>query len=171
MLDVAGVEAELLTSGNYVAINVFDAKRSLPWATAPRSLSPAVRTGDCYTVAAGPEFAKRRCKEPPDSRGRNNRRHDQNSQRKIGTGQIQEVTARATRSMSIERDTSERGRCRHKAVTSVFGRRDGGHPGALSALSLVFLLATCALCELRAETRKARIVGLAPRPVSGSMTT
>jgi len=62
--------------------------------------------------------------------------------------------------MSIERDTSERGRRRRNAATSVFGRRGGGHPGALSALSLVFLIATGACCELRAETRKAKIVGL-----------
>ncbi|MDH6262222.1 hypothetical protein [Bradyrhizobium sp. BR13661] len=62
--------------------------------------------------------------------------------------------------MSIGRNTSKRGRCPHKAGTSVFGRRDRGHAVAVSALSLVFLLATDASGELRAEARKARIVGL-----------
>lgn len=73
MLDVAGVDAELLTSGNYVTINVFDAKNHTPIATMGDSARGARRrrcgTGDCYAVAAGPEAAGRRCKESPIAAG------------------------------------------------------------------------------------------------------
>ena len=56
MLDVAGVDAELLTSGNSITINVFDAKNHTPIATKGYSAAVLVAGGSAReTVALAPQ--------------------------------------------------------------------------------------------------------------------
>lgn len=45
MLDVAGIDAELMTSGNSVTINVFDAKKHTPIATTGYSAAVLIVSG------------------------------------------------------------------------------------------------------------------------------
>src|SRR6267154_736896 len=74
MLDVAGIDAELLTSGNTVTINVFEA-------TSPKPVSTK-----SYTAAVLIVSGTRR--ERPDSGGCDDHIDHQNRRGEVGTGEI-----------------------------------------------------------------------------------
>jgi hypothetical protein len=96
MLDVAGIDAELLTSGNTVTINVFEAFKAKPVST-KGYVGAALITGgpNRETVALTPQ-GENSLKGDANYSGR---RHDhpnhQDRGGKVGAGKVQEVEGRS----------------------------------------------------------------------------
>src|SRR3979409_2134551 len=91
MLDVAGIDAELMTSGNTVTFNIFVPNTPEPVST--KSFTAAaliVNPRDASPCASGREFAEGR-RENLDSSGRDDHIDHQDRRGEIGTGKIQKV--------------------------------------------------------------------------------
>lgn len=99
-LMLAGIDAELLTSGNTVTINVFEAFKNEAGVDEGlcrrgadrRRISPR----NDYSCAPGGELAQGRGEES-DPRRRDDHPHDQDRRGEVGPGQIQEIGLRMGR--------------------------------------------------------------------------
>jgi hypothetical protein len=100
MLDVAGVDAELLTAGNTVTFNVFVPNTTKPVST--KGFTAAVLivgSGGRETVTLAPhgENSLKADAKSPIAAGRDNHIDHQNRRGKIGTSKIQKVGISARR--------------------------------------------------------------------------
>ena len=94
MLDVAGIDAELLTSGNTVTINVFEAYKPKPVSTKGYTAAVLIVSGTnrepVALMPSGENSLKGEAKAAIATR-RDDYADDQDSRRKIRAGQIQKV--------------------------------------------------------------------------------